>query len=111
MQKDLRATLAQGATQWWIYIVEGPGGPPPPFLFWVKKEEMTERKKTSRASKSRPPPPPLAQGLDPPLLGNCEGGDKMRVNIQLSKSKPRHDVLQSHVPLLYIQSISARSSQ
>ena len=37
--------------------------------------------------------------------------DKMRVNIQSNKTKPQHDAQQSHVPLLYIQSISARSFQ
>lgn len=37
--------------------------------------------------------------------------DKMRVNIQLNNTKPQHDAQQSHVPLLYIQSISARSFQ
>lgn len=42
----------------------------------------------------------LAQGV------RCDK-DKMRVNIQL----PQHDAQQSHVPLLYIQSIWARSFQ
>ena len=42
---------------------------------------------------------------------DCEGGDKMRVNIELNKSKPPNDALQFHVPLLYIQSIWARSFQ
>jgi len=46
----------------------------------------------------------LAQGV------NCVK-DKMRVNIQLNKTKPQHDAQQSHVLLLYIQSISARSFQ
>lgn len=44
-------------------------------------------------------------------LDEGEGGDEMRVNKHLNKTKPRHDALQSHEPPLYIQSISVRSFQ